>query len=152
MGNGNGRQQYSSYIGSIGTILIVDDEPAYSFALVEILRNDGFEVHWAVSADEARTLMKDVSPDLLLVDVVMPVESGLTLIRKLRSQSAWAQLPIIVISARTMPDDRAAALEAGADAFLAKPFSRQDLRAVIRPFAPTAIPIPSLPSSVPSPA
>ena len=122
--------------GHFGTILIVDDEPTYSYALVEILRADGYKVQLVTSGDKALEVIDEVSPDLLLVDIVMPAMSGITLINELRTTSAWADLPIIVVSARTMPEDRASALEAGADYFLAKPFSRQELRAVIQPFIP----------------
>jgi DNA-binding response OmpR family regulator len=138
--------------GYFGTILIVDDEPTYSYALVEILRADGFKVHLATSGDEVLEVIDEVSPDLLLVDIVMPAMSGLALISKLRSNSAWADLPIIVVSARTMPEDREAAMDAGGNYFLPKPFSRQELRAVIRPFVPAISPIISISTSMPSAA
>lgn len=138
--------------GYFGSILIVDDEPTYSYALVEILRADGYKVQLVTSGDEALDVMNEFSPDLLLIDIVMPAMNGITLISELRSNSAWAELPIIVVSARTMPEDRAAALEAGADNFLPKPFSREDLRAVIRPFVPAVSPIISISTGMPSAA
>ena len=124
----------------MGTILIVDDETAYSFALCEILRADGFDAHWASGAMQALEYLQELTPDLLIVDVVMPEMNGLSLIRMLREQAAWSQIPIVVISARAMMDDRAAALAAGADIFLAKPFSRKDLRATIQPYFPALSP------------
>jgi len=138
--------------GYFGTILVVDDEPTYSYALVEILRADGYKVQLVTSGDEALEVIDELSPDLLLVDIVMPAMNGVTLISELRSTSAWADLPIIVVSARTMAEDRATALEAGADYFLPKPFSRQDLRAVIQPFIPAISPIISISTSMPSAA
>jgi len=99
--------------GHFGTILIVDDEPTYSYALVEILRTDGYKVQLVTSGDEALDVMNELSPDLLLVDIVMPAMNGKTLISELRSTSAWADLPIIVVSARTMPEDRASAFAGG---------------------------------------
>jgi len=138
--------------GHFGTILIVDDEPTYSYALVEILRTDGYKVQLVTSGDEALDVMNELSPDLLLVDIVMPAMNGKTLISELRSTSAWADLPIIVVSARTMPEDRASAFEAGADYFLPKPFSRQDLRAVIQRLVPAMSPIISISTGIPSAA
>jgi DNA-binding response OmpR family regulator len=131
----------------MGTILIIDDETAYAFALCEILRADGFEAHWASGAKQALEYLQELTPDLLIVDVVMPEISGLSLIRMLREQAAWSQIPIIVISARAMLDDRAAALTAGADAFLSKPFSRKDLHSAIRPFFPAISPTAPLPAA-----
>jgi DNA-binding response OmpR family regulator len=138
--------------GYFGSILIVDDEPTYSYALVEILRADGYKVQLVTSGDKALDVMNELSPDLLLVDIVMPAMNGKTLISELRSTSAWVDLPIIVVSARTMPEDRAAALEAGADYFLPKPFSRQELRAVIQSFIPALSPIISISTGMPSAA
>jgi CheY-like chemotaxis protein len=74
------------------------------------------------------------------------------LIRKLRSQPAWAEVPIIVISGTALPEDQAAALRAGANAFLPKPFSRQELRSAIRPFIPAIAPILYLPADIHSAA
>ncbi len=152
MESGKPERLHSRNTDPIGTILIVDDKPAYSYALVEILRMDGFDVRWTISADQALAVIEDVSPDLLLVDVVMPGDCGLTLIRKLRSESAWTEVPIIAISGSALPDDRAAAAAAGADAFLAKPFSRKELRAAIRPFLPAVAPILYLPTNIRSAA
>ena len=152
MESGKPKELHSEFIDPIGTIMIVDDKPAYSYALVEILRIDGFDVHWSVSATQALADIDDVSPDMLLIDIVMPGDSGLTLIHKLRSQPAWAEVPIIVVSASTLPEDQAAALKAGADAFLAKPFSRQELRSAIWPFIPAIAPILFLPTDIRSAA
>jgi two-component system KDP operon response regulator KdpE len=123
-------------INPLGTVLLVNDEPDFSFALIEILRKDGFDVQCASSCQEAISVIKKASPDLLLVDFTMPAKCGLALIRRLRKTSGWEEKPIIVTSARTAPQDRDAALEAGADTFLPKPFSRRDLRATIRQYFP----------------
>ena len=126
----------SKKANSLGTILIVNDEPAFSYALVEILRRDGFKVHCAFSCKEAVSAINKVSPDMLLVDFMMPAKCGLDLIRKLRETSKWASTPIIVTSARTASQDQEAALEAGADIFLAKPFSRREFQAALRQYFP----------------
>ncbi len=124
----------------MGKILIVDDESTYSYALCEILHADGFETEWASGAKKALESLRHSTPDLLLVDIVLRDMNGLALIRLIREQTDLAQIPIIVISGRTMQDDRTQALLAGANAFLSKPFSRDQLRAAIHPFFPALIP------------
>ena len=124
----------------MGKILIVDDESTYSYALCEILHADGFETEWASGAKKALESLRQSTPDLLLVDIVLRDMNGLALIRLIREQTELAQIPIIVISGRTMQDDRTQALLAGANAFLSKPFSRDQLRAAIHPFFPALIP------------
>jgi DNA-binding response OmpR family regulator len=128
----------------VGKILIVDDETTYSYALCEILRADGFETDWASGAKQALESLQHSTPDLLLVDIVLPDMNGLALIRLIREQTELAQIPIIVISARTMQDDRTQSILAGANAFLSKPFSRDQLHEAIYPFFPAMIPSPSI--------
>lgn len=137
---------------ALGTILIVIEEPDFSFALIEILRRDGFEVQCARSCQEARSAVRKVPPDLLLVDFAMPAKCGLDLIRELRKTPVLTDTPIIVTSARISPQDREASLQAGADIFLPKPFSRRELRAMIRQYFPLPATGPLTPSHAPRPA
>src|SRR3990172_1580602 len=97
---------------SAGTIMVIDDEPALRSVLC--------------------TMLEEITPDLILTDVMMPDIDGLTLIRRLRSESAWSGIPALVISAKTTTDDRIAAHTGGANGFLAKPFSAADLKAALR--------------------
>ena len=136
-------------VRNVGKILIVDDETTYSYALCEILRADGFETEWASGAKQALESLRDSIPELLLVDILLPDMNGLALIRLIREQPDLAQIPIIVISGRTMQDDRAQTMLAGADAFLPKPFSRNQLREAIHPFLPAMIPPASVSSTFP---
>jgi len=79
-------------------------------------------------------LLESVTPNLVLLDIMMPEIDGLTVIRRIRSRPDWVDIPVIVVSAKVLTEDRSAALNAGADAFLPKPFSAHELRAALRPF------------------
>ncbi len=70
----------------------------------------------------------------MLLDIMMPEIDGLTVIRRIRSRPDWIDIPVIVVSAKVLSEDRSAALNAGANAFLPKPFSAHDLRVALRPF------------------
>ena len=117
---------------SAGTIMVIDDEPALRSVLCTMLEVFGFSVIEAGSATFALSLLEEITPDLILTDVMMPDIDGLTLIRRLRAESAWSGIPALVISAKTTTDDRIAADTAGANGFLAKPFSAADLKAALR--------------------
>jgi CheY-like chemotaxis protein len=81
--------------------------------------------------------MRQEPPDMLMVDVMMPEVDGLSLIRMVQKDPAWLGIPILVVSARTGQADQNEALFAGADAFLAKPFTAEELRKALRPFLPS---------------
>lgn len=127
-------------------VLVVDDEQAFCRVMAEVLRRIGFAVHQAYRVSDAASLLRLVKPDLILADVVMPEVDGLTFIREVRSKAAFSEVPIIVVSARVRSEDVAAAMEAGADAFLSKPFSISELRSAVcsfleAPATPTRVPI-----------
>jgi CheY-like chemotaxis protein len=124
---------------SAPTVLIVDDDPAFCVIMREFLVADGFEVHLAFDVPQALTYLAFTTPDLILSDVMMPDIDGLWLVRSLRSAPATSNIPTIVVSAKAMPEDRTAAIEAGADAFVSKPFSMGELREVISKFLPTVM-------------
>jgi CheY-like chemotaxis protein len=117
-------------------ILVVDDDPAFCTIMREILGAEGFEVHVAYDAKGALSMLEDFLPDIILSDIMMPDIDGLWLIRNIRSSPEWAKIPTIVVSAKIMPKDRQAAKEAGADAFVPKPFSLPELRSTILSFVP----------------
>ncbi len=119
--------------------LVVDDDTAFCAIMKEILARDGFTVHVAYDVPQALELLRGIKPDIILSDIMMPEIDGITLIRNLRSEPNWADIPTIVVSARTMPAERAAAKDAGADAFVPKPFSIRDLRATINTLLPCAV-------------
>jgi CheY-like chemotaxis protein len=88
-------------------------------------------VRLANGAEQAFDLLQSERPDLILTDLMMPEIDGLTFIRQLRATPAQARIPTIVVSALVLAKERIAAAQAGADAFVAKPFSINQLRAVI---------------------
>ncbi|MFV2043118.1 MAG: response regulator [Anaerolineales bacterium] len=112
-------------------VLVVDDDDSYCTIIRELLVRNGYEVRVAYSVDEALTLLKDERPDLILTDLMMPEVDGITFIRQLRATPPHSEIPTIVVSALVLARERAAAAQAGADAFVAKPFSINQLQATI---------------------
>jgi len=111
-------------------ILIVDDDPGLLELLEEYLGSNGFSVSCAANGVELEQRLAEKSADLLLLDLMLPGEDGLSLARKLRA--GGAKLPIIMLSARGEDIDRIVGLEVGADDYLAKPFNPRELLARIR--------------------
>ena len=111
------------------TLLLVDDEAALREPLAEYLSRQGFAVSQAASAAEARSLMRDARPDLVLLDIMMPGEDGLSLCRHLVEAR---QIPTIFLTARGEATDRIVGLEIGADDYVVKPFEPRELVARIR--------------------
>jgi len=113
-------------------VLIVEDETA----LVELLRYNleqaGFRVSVAYDGEEALASVQEDTPDLILLDWMLPLMSGIEVCRQLRRQTATANLPIIMLTARGEEGDRVRGLDAGADDYLVKPFSFSELSARIR--------------------
>ena len=112
-------------------VLIVDDEQEYVAIIGDYLESLGFQVCYAYDAGDALFRIKNHSPDLILVDLMMPEVDGFTLIGKLRLLFEGQQTPIVVVSAKSHPDTQQAALHAGADGFLPKPFTAQHLKQVV---------------------
>jgi len=113
------------------TVLVVDDDSSYCTIIRELLVRNGYQVRLAYGAEQAFDLLQRERPDLILADLMMPEVDGLAFIKRLRSSPAQAGIPTIVVSALVLARERAAAALAGADAFVAKPFSINQLRAAI---------------------
>jgi len=111
------------------SILLVDDEPTLREPLAEYLTGQGFTVTEANSAAAARSALSDTSPDIVLLDIMMPGEDGLSLCRHLVETR---QLPVIFLTARSESTDRIVGLELGADDYVVKPFEPRELVARIR--------------------
>jgi len=124
----------------IPTILVVEDEPAIQELLAINLKHGGFDVIRAGSAEEGLSFIRSALPDLLVLDWMLPGQSGLSLAKKLRSDDRTKDLPIILLTARVHEEDKILGLEAGADDYITKPFSPKELvarvRAVLRRRAP----------------
>nr|WP_145549488.1 phosphate regulon transcriptional regulator PhoB [Variovorax boronicumulans] len=121
-------------------VLIVEDEPAIAELLAVNLRHSGFQPTWAMDSVTAQVELDAVLPDVILLDWMLPGESGLSLARKWRADPRTKAVPIIMLTARGDEHDRVAGLDAGADDYIAKPFSTKELlariRAVLRRRAP----------------
>ena len=124
-------------------ILIVEDEPAIAELIAVNLRHNGFQPIWAMDGETAQRELDDVLPDVILLDWMLPGESGLTLARKWRATARTKTVPILMLTARGDEPDRVAGLDAGADDYIVKPFSTKELlarvRAVLRRRAPEEI-------------
>ncbi|GAB4213816.1 MAG: phosphate regulon transcriptional regulator PhoB [Rhodoferax sp.] len=121
-------------------MLVVEDEPAIAELMSVNLRHSGFRPIWAIDAATAQAELDDHLPDVVLLDWMLPGESGLQLAKRWRTNPRTQQVPIIMVTARGDEIDRVAGLDAGADDYIAKPFSTKELlariRAVLRRRAP----------------
>ena len=110
-------------------ILVIDDEPAVTDLLAYNLRAANYEVLVAADGGEGLKLARQANPDLILLDLMLPIVDGLDVCRELRKTSG---VPVIMITARGEESDRVVGLELGADDYVCKPFSMRELLARIR--------------------
>ena len=114
------------------TVLVVDDNVDLRVYLSEILRNDGYQVLFARNGAEGLEMASNYAPNLIVTDLMMPMVSGLDLIRKIRLEPKLKGTPIILLTAKTNSETRIEGAEVGADAYLAKPFNDRELLAEVR--------------------
>ena len=114
------------------SILVVEDEPAIQELLRVNLEDAGFAVHTVADAETAHTQIRAALPDLVLLDWMLPGQSGLAFARTLRADARTRELPIIMVTARSDEADRVAGLEAWVDDYVTKPFSPRELKARIK--------------------
>jgi len=114
------------------TVLVVEDEPNIQELVAVNLEHAGHRVVRASSAEEAEAAIRSALPDVLVVDWMLPGESGLAFVRRLRADPRTRDLPILMLTARAMEADKLLGLEAGADDYLTKPFSPKELAARIK--------------------
>jgi two-component system, OmpR family, phosphate regulon response regulator PhoB len=112
--------------------LIVEDEPAISELLAINLRHNGFEPVLCQDGEQAQRELDAVLPDIILLDWMLPGASGISLARKWRSHDRTKLVPILLLTARSEEGDKIQGLDAGADDYITKPFSTQELMARIR--------------------
>ena len=124
-------------------ILIVEDEPAIAELIAVNLRHGGFDPVVAEDSVSAQRELDAVLPDAILLDWMLPGQSGLALARHWRKQARTKSIPILMLTARGDEPDKVAGLDAGADDYITKPFSTQELlariRAVLRRRAPESV-------------
>ncbi len=108
-------------------ILIVDDSPTEVMMLSDIVRKGGHRVSTASNAAEGITLARDQRPDLILMDIVMPEMNGFQATRSLSRDPLTAEIPVIIVTNKTMETDRAWGMRQGARDFVVKPVRERDL-------------------------
>ncbi len=114
------------------TVLIVDDEAAIREMIAVALQMAGYQCLEAENAQAAHALIVDHQPDIILLDWMMPEVSGIELARRLKRETAYADIPIIMLTARSEEDNKIQGLEAGADDYITKPFSPRELIARLK--------------------
>jgi two-component system, OmpR family, phosphate regulon response regulator PhoB len=114
------------------TVLVVEDEPAQREVLAYNLEAEGFRVARAENGEEALLLIEEDTPDLIVLDWMLPSVSGIEVCRRVKSRSETRDIPIIMLSARSEEVDRVRGLETGADDYVVKPYSIVELMARIR--------------------
>ena len=112
-------------------ILIADDEPNIVAALEFLLQRNGYEVRAARNGDEALKLIEADPPDLVLLDVMMPIRSGYEVCQRIRESAQWRHIKVIMLSAKGRDTEVNKGLETGADLYVTKPFSTRDLMAKV---------------------
>src|SRR5689334_8835344 len=113
-------------------ILIVEDEEPLTLLLRYNLEAEGYEVETSARGDEADTRLKESTPDLIVLDWMLPGLSGIELCRRLRARPETRQLPIIMLTARGEESEKVRGLATGADDYIVKPFSVPELLARVR--------------------
>jgi signal transduction histidine kinase len=116
----------------MSTVLIVDDDPTAREALVAILEGEGYELQQAKDGIQALRMLKQLQPDLILLDVMMPAMDGFEVCRRIRATPPLVEVPIILLTALDDRDSLLRGIESGADDFLSKPPDRQELVARVR--------------------
>jgi two-component system, OmpR family, phosphate regulon response regulator PhoB len=124
-------------------ILVVEDESAIAELVSINLRHAGFEVTIAATAEQAQAAVNGELPDLIILDWMLPGQSGVALAKRWRAEARTRDLPVIMLTARADEADKITGLDAGADDYLTKPFSTNELmariRALLRRKAPEAL-------------
>ncbi|MEM9704857.1 MAG: phosphate regulon transcriptional regulator PhoB [Pseudomonadota bacterium] len=113
-------------------VLIVEDEDSIATLLDYNLRKEGFKTNTAADGDEALFKIEDTRPDLVVLDWMLPNVSGIEICRRIRSKPETKNIPVIMLTARSEEGDRIRGLETGADDYMTKPFSTDELIARIR--------------------
>lgn len=113
-------------------VLVVEDHPGLRIQLRETLKDAGYEVITAADARSAKNALATVTPDLVCADLVLPEGSGYELCELIRSTPHLSGVPVLVVTGRTLPSDRAFAVEAGANVVLTKPFELNEFLIEVR--------------------
>jgi DNA-binding response OmpR family regulator len=113
------------------TVMIIEDEPDAAEMFAEMMRVNGFRVIKMFSSAPAIPMISQEKPDVIILDIMMPDISGLEVLRYMRREPGLASIPVIVVSAKSMPSDIRTGLEAGASMYLTKPVGFLDLKQAV---------------------
>lgn len=113
------------------TVLIVEDEADAAELFAEMMRVSGFHVLKTFSSTPAIGMISEAKPDLVILDIMMPDVSGLDILREMRQDPALADIPVIVVSAKSLPADIKSGMQAGASKYLTKPVGFLELREAV---------------------
>jgi DNA-binding response OmpR family regulator len=114
------------------SILVADDEPSILLSLQFLLQKAGYEVRLARNGEEVIQAVEQSTPDLLLLDAMMPQRDGYDVCQTIRADPRWASLPIIMLTAKSRDVERQKGMALGATDYVTKPFSTRDLVATVR--------------------
>ena len=118
------------------TILVADDEPAIVLSLQVLLQKAGYTVRIARNGEEAMDSIAAAKPDLVLLDAMMPKRDGFDVCQSLRADSAYDDMPIIMLTARSRDVERQKGIALGANDYITKPFSTRDLVTLVKGYLP----------------
>ena len=113
-------------------VLLIEDEPNIIEAIRFLLSRDGWNVHTHANGSDAVEEVARVTPDLLVLDMMLPGRSGMDILRDLRADTATADLPVLMLTARGQTRDRDMAEKAGVSRFMTKPFSNSEVLNAVR--------------------
>ncbi len=116
---------------SQGVVLVVDDEPQITEIIEAFLSNSGYEVHVSNVATEGLRLAKQLKPDVILLDIMMPDVDGYSLCNDLKSDSDTSSIPVVFLTGKDRNDDMGRSFKAGGDMFIKKPFSCERLLEIL---------------------
>jgi CheY-like chemotaxis protein len=126
--------------GSGEVILVVEDNPASQMLVEAVLKGYGYHLRFAASAPEALASIEEQRPDLILMDVQLPGQDGLSLTRQLKADPARSSIPVVAVTAHAMASDRQLSLDAGCVGHITKPYDTQMLAEQVAAFLLAAIP------------
>lgn len=112
-------------------VLIADDEPNIVTALEFLLKRAGYDVRTATNGEEALALVESYLPDLVLIDIMMPGKSGYEVCQRMRERPEWRHIKIVMVTAKGREAEVSKGMSLGADLYVTKPFSTQELIAAV---------------------
>ncbi|MDX9992212.1 MAG: response regulator [Anaerolineales bacterium] len=118
------------------TVVVIEDEPDAAEMFGEMMRVNGFRVFKSYASGPAIEIIEREAPDIVILDVMMPEISGIEILKIMRAKPSLAKIPVIVVSAKSMPADIKTGLEAGASVYLTKPVGFLDLKQAVEQILP----------------